>query len=118
MKLLIITGTPGSGKTTISNKLNDLLNCKSISLNELVISKNFIINYDEERDTHTADFKILIPYVLSLIREIKKKNPDYLIIEGHFADIIPNNLIDIVFILKCHPDVLLKRLIKRNYKKG
>ncbi|MBY8982576.1 MAG: AAA family ATPase, partial [Candidatus Lokiarchaeota archaeon] len=36
---------------------------------------------------------------------------------GHFADFLPNNLIDFVIILRCHPDVLLERLERRNYKR-
>ena len=117
MKLIIITGSPGCGKTTLSKRLTNLLNCISISLNELVVSKKFIIDYEERRDTYIIDFDKLENYLFNYIEETKKKDIEYLIIEGHFADFLPNNLIDFVIILRCHPDVLLERLERRNYKR-
>ncbi len=117
MKIIIVTGTPGCGKTTISIELTNFIRSRVISLNDLVISKNFIIKYDNIRDTYITDFKKLIPYIENLINKIKSEKLEVLIIEGHFADIIPNNLIDIVIILRCHPDVLNNRLKRRAYSK-
>ena len=46
MKILVISGTPGTGKTTVSNNIANYLKLKVISLNELAISENLIIDYD------------------------------------------------------------------------
>ncbi len=115
MKIIIITGTPGCGKTTLSKKLKEVIDCVLISLNELVIEKNFIIEYEEKRETNIIDFEKLNSYILQYIEDAKTKI-GCLIIEGHFADFLPNDLIDMVFILRCHPEILAKRLEKRNYK--
>ncbi len=115
MKNIIISGTPGCGKTSVAKKISNLIDAKIISLNELAISDKFSFEYDKERKTYIVDFEIFLPYVLNTIEEIKQDSPPYLIIESHFSDIIPEKLIDYVFILRCDPDELFKRLEKKNY---
>jgi adenylate kinase len=116
MKNIIISGTPGCGKTAVSKVISNSINAQIISLNEVASSDNFSFEFDQERETYIVDFKILMPFILKEIKNIKELNPPYLIIEGHFADIIPNDLIDIAIILRCSPDELYERLKDRNYK--
>jgi len=115
MKIIIISGTPGCGKTSVANKLSKFIDTKTISLNELAVSGDFSFDYDNERKTYIVDFQIFLPYVIKIIKKIKVNNPQFLIIESHFSDIIPNKFIDYVFILRCDPDELAKRLKKKNY---
>jgi adenylate kinase len=115
MKTIIISGTPGCGKTSVVNELSELTDAKIISLNELAISDEFSFEYDNERKAYVVDFKIFLPYIMNKIKKIKKENPQFLIIEGHFSDIIPNKYIDFAFILRCDPDILANRLKGKNY---
>jgi len=115
MKIIIISGTPGCGKTSVANKLSKFIDTKTISLNELAVSSDFSFDYDSERKTYIVDFQIFLPYIIKIIKKIKVNNPQFLIIESHFSDIIPNKYIDYVFILRCDPDELTKRLKKKNY---
>ena len=117
MKIIIISGTPGCGKTSVANELSKLIDAKIMSLNELAVSDDFSFEYDNERKTHIVDFKVFLPYILKKIKIIKKNNPRFLIIESHFSDIIPKKYIDYIFILRCDPDELTKRLKSRNYDK-
>lgn len=116
MEIIIITGTPGCGKSSITKKISKHINSEFISINDVVRSKNFIEEYDEKRDTYVIDFGKLLPYLINLIKKAKQAKNKYLFIEGHFADIIPKRFIDLVIILRCHPDILKKRLEKRKYK--
>jgi adenylate kinase len=118
MKTIIITGTPGCGKSTLTKKVSKILDSKFISINQLVHSEKFIEEYDEKRDTYIADFDKLIPYLIDAIEKAQNEQNDFFFIEGHFADIVPNKFIDIVIILRCHPDILKKRLEKRGYKES
>jgi len=118
MKLVIITGTPGCGKSTLTKKISERMDSIYISINKLVHSKRFIKDYDKKRDTYIADHDKLIPYLIDLIEKVKDSKDNYFFIEGHFADIIPNRFIDLVIILRCHPDILKRRLKKRNYKES
>jgi adenylate kinase len=117
MKNIIISGTPGTGKTTVSNHLGNLISAQVISLNELIIDKKYIVEYDDKRDTYVIDEAILLKNLEAIINGYRKTSNEYLIIEGHFSDIIPEDLIDYVIILRCHPDELYNRLKKRGYKK-
>jgi adenylate kinase len=115
MKNIVISGTPGCGKTSVAKELSELLNAQLISLNELAISDKFAFEYDSKRKTYIVDFDIFLPYILEKVKEFQKDNLPYLIIESHFSDIIPDDLIDYAFILRCDPDELVKRLDKKNY---
>lgn len=118
MKLVIISGTPGTGKTTVSNKISELMEVKVITLNELAISEGLIHDFDKKRETNIVDIDKLVSHVLKLIEELKKKGTQLLIIESHFSDIIPNNMINYAIVLRCEPDVLRDRLEKRGYNKN
>ncbi|MFX1323566.1 MAG: adenylate kinase family protein [Promethearchaeota archaeon] len=115
MKNIIISGTPGCGKTSVANELSKLLDAIIMSLNEIAISEDFSFEYDEERKTYIVDFKIFLPYVLKKIKLFKNTSSEFLIIESHFSDIIPNKYIDYIFLLRCDPDTLNRRLKERNY---
>jgi len=117
MKILIVSGTPGTGKTTVSKNLLNYLKAKIISLNELAISEKLIINYDTERETSVINEKKLVSYVIKLIKYYNKLDLELLIIESHFSDIVPVQYIDFVIILRCDPDELCVRLKKRGYGK-
>jgi adenylate kinase len=117
MKIIILSGTPGCGKTSVSKKISEKINAKIISLNELTVSENLTLKYDKKRETYVVDFNKLVPYVEKLIELYKKENTEFLLIEGHFSDVIPDKYIDYVIILRCNPDELYKRLEKRGYKK-
>ncbi len=115
MKTIIISGTPGTGKSSVAKKIGELTEAKIISLNELAISGNFKVKYDTKRDTQVINTEKFLPYIVNLIEDFKKDNPDYIIIEGHFSDILPEKYIDYAIILRCDPDILNVRLKKRNY---
>ena len=115
MKIIIISGTPGCGKTSIANELSKLIDARILSLNKLAVSDDFSFEYDKERKTYIVDFKIFLPYILKKIKILQKKDIKFLIVESHFSDIIPNKFIDYIFILRCDPDELAKRLKRKNF---
>ena len=115
MKTIVISGTPGCGKTSVSKKIAERLNAKVISLNKLAISKKLSPEYDNDRETKIIDTNGFLPILKDEIERIQKNNPDFLIIEGHFSDIVPERYINYAFILRCDPDELYKRLEKKGY---
>lgn len=117
MKIVVISGTPGCGKTSVSKKISEKIGANVISLNELAIAEDLTLKFDKKRNTHVIDVDRLVPHVINLIEEFKKNNLEFLIIESHFSDIIPEKYIDYAIVLRCDPDLLYQRLEARGYKK-
>ncbi|HUX99878.1 MAG TPA: adenylate kinase family protein [Candidatus Deferrimicrobium sp.] len=110
--IILISGTPGTGKTVIANVLKDLVSAEYINLTEIVLKNKFIIETDKKRKTEVVDFKKLIPFLKKIIDSAPNKN---IIIDGHFADIVPDSITSIVIILRTDPRVLEKRLIEKQF---
>ena len=105
-RAIIVSGCPGTGKTTLSSGLANALRAEIISLGELVEREGLYSTVDTDRDTKVADLDRLVPRVVELIG----KAGESVIVEGHYADIVPSRLVDVVIVLRTHPEVLSKRL--------
>ena len=113
MKLIVITGTPGVGKTLISKILAEKLRAVHIDLNKMVLNEKLDIGYDKKRKCYIADFEKVSK---KLIEKIRKTSKDNLILDGHYAtSVIDPKEIDQVFVLRCNPVELEKRLRERGY---
>ena len=54
-KTIFITGTPCTGKTTVSEVLASKLNCRLIKINDLAIENDFILGIDEDKGYKVID---------------------------------------------------------------
>jgi adenylate kinase len=108
--IIALTGTPGTGKTSISLKLKDK-GFLIIDLNQLAIDKNFILGKDEIRDSKIIDINKLNKYVFKNF-----KNKDMTIVEGHISHLL--SCCDIVLILRCHPKKLRINLTKKGWNEN
>jgi adenylate kinase len=99
---IAITGTPCVGKTTIAKLLAKKLGYKYISLNELAKKEKAIVGFDGEMKSRIVDIK-------KLKKCVRKIEGDF-ILDGHFSHEFD---VDFVIVLRCKPDLLLKRLEKR-----
>ncbi len=106
-KVFLLTGTPGVGKTSVSEKLSK--NYFVVHLNEEIKKHKLFLS--EEDDTKVADEKKVINHLNELCREKKRD----ILIEGHFSHIYEDA--DKVVVLRCNPKKLKKRLSKRNYSR-
>lgn len=101
-----ITGTPGTGKTSVGEKLEERLDWKLIKINEVVKEKEVYEGYDEKRDSYIVDEKKLDKILGSCV----KKD---CIIEGHLAHHYSG--LDIVFVLRAGPKELRRRLKSKDW---
>ncbi len=113
MKIILIGGTPGTGKTSAAQALGQKLKRDVKNLGQIAIDGGCLKDRDEERDTHIIDEDCLVDTIDELIDETDSD----LIIEGHYIDLVPGRPVQRVFILRVHPEILLKRLNERNYSK-
>ena len=100
-KLYFLSGTPGTGKTTVAKKLKDS-NFIIISLGEFVIQNNLFCDEDKKRDTKIIDEEKINKFFSKYLVDSNFSIP--IIIESHYADIIeiPSEL---AIILRCHPQI-------------
>jgi adenylate kinase len=99
---IALTGTPGTGKSSAAKILADRGHT-IITVEELARKHGAIesVEGDLEVDTETLSAVLV-------------ESDKTMIIEGHLAHHLPNGL---CIILRCHPEVIRKRLSKRNYSR-
>ena len=102
---IVITGTPGTGKTEVAKKLSKLLGLKLLDTRPVLEKAK--IGYDEKRKTDIIDERKFG----ALLDEIKG---DF-IAEGHLTHFAKK--VDLCVVLTCNAKELRRRLEERGWKK-
>lgn len=102
-----ITGTPGTGKTTVANELGSKFGFEVISISQVVQEKEIYDDYNEKRGTHLMDID-------KLKQELQPMLEGDVILDGHLAHYFPD--LDYVFVLRTNPKNLKSRLKSKEYK--
>jgi len=72
MKVIIVTGSVGTGKTTLSRKLAKKLDFRHIDVSKLIDTEHISSGYDKKRKCKIIDIKKLNKSLIKLINECKK----------------------------------------------
>ena len=111
-RIILVTGTPAAGKTTIASLLASKLNATHIDLTALVKQEKLIGGVDEKRETLIVDIDKISKRVQRIIGASKRD----IIVDGHYAvDIIPTKDINLIFVLRRNPDELKKEMEERGF---
>jgi adenylate kinase len=105
--LVAISGTPGTGKTTVSNLLKNQ-GYFIVYLNELAVAKGFVTGIDVKRNSKIININGLNDY----IEEVYDTN-DIVFFEGHASHLL--SIVDYIIILRCHPRKLKNRLKRKGW---
>lgn len=108
MRTVALTGTPGTGKTTVSTLVADRLGIEVIHLNDAIREAELFSERDVERDSLVADLDAVEAW-LGEYRETDAGDSD-LLVESHLAHLLDA---DGVVVLRCHPESLKPRLRER-----
>jgi len=112
-KVLLITGTPCIGKTSVAHKLAQKLDALYVNLTDLATTENLTQGRDEERNSTIVDVVKMKKRLNQIIRETEKEN---IIIDGHYAvHVVPPKLVTLVFVLRRDPIELRKFMTKSGY---
>ncbi|WP_049920982.1 adenylate kinase family protein [Halopiger djelfimassiliensis] len=105
---LVVTGTPGTGKTTATRRLASRLEADDslpalevVHLNEVLEDEGLYTEVDAERESKVADLDALAE---------RLEGRDDAVIESHLAHHFEA---DRVAVLRCHPETLEDRLRER-----
>jgi adenylate kinase len=98
--VILITGTPAVGKTTLAKKLAEQLKAQYINLTDLAKTESLVLGEDKDRDTTIIDETKM----RRKLRSIIEKTQTDVIIDGHYgAAVTPKTLVTNVFVLRRNP---------------
>ena len=111
MKAIVVTGTPGTGKTTVAKKIAKMLGYTYVDVNKVIAAHKLSEGYDRKRRCKVIDVKKLNKWLGTIIENSKKK----VVIDSHLAHYLPKELVDKCVVTKCNLKLLSMRLKKRGY---
>ncbi|MDY6770916.1 MAG: adenylate kinase family protein [Candidatus Nanohaloarchaea archaeon] len=103
--IVAVTGTPGTGKSSVAAALAEELDHKLVDVNEVAKSGTVETERDERRDADAVD----IP---SLVEALQQRVPDDAVLDGHLSHHFPA---DLTVVLRCSPDELEERLAGKGW---
>lgn len=113
MKPVIVTGTPGTGKTTLARECARRFNLEYIDVNKVIKNNKLSEYYDSRMGCDVVDSDKLNSALLELIKMPGKR----LIIDSHMSHYLPKEQVQLCIVTKCSLPELKKRLEHRGYGK-
>jgi len=108
MEIIIVTGTPGAGKTRLARKIAKEKGYRYIDVHKIIKKNRLYDGFDKKRDCYVVDTGKLADY---LMKNIKKGA----VVDSHMSHYLPREYVDECVVVKCDIKVLKERLEKRGY---
>ncbi|GFQ02088.1 adenylate kinase isoenzyme 6 homolog [Phtheirospermum japonicum] len=106
---ILITGTPGTGKTTTSAALAEATNFRHVNIGDLVKEKNLHDGWDGDFECYVINEDLVCDELEDMMEEGGN------IVDHHGCDFFPERWFDRVVVLQTDNPVLYDRLTKRGY---
>ena len=109
---ILVTGTPGVGKSKLADALAQKLEMNVINVGQFAKENNCLGDWDTEYESHELDEDPL----LDLLEEKVGKSDGGCVVEHHVPELFPERWFDLVLVLRCNNTVLYDRLMDRGYE--
>ncbi|MBS3150189.1 AAA family ATPase [Candidatus Woesearchaeota archaeon] len=110
--VIIVSGNPATGKTTIAKKIAKEKKLEYIDVNDLIKKNRLYSYYSKKDESLVVDTKKLNSFLIKLIN----KNKD-VVLDSHLTHYLNPKYVDMCIITICDLKELKKRLEKRKYSK-
>ena len=107
---ILITGTPGSGKTTLSGRLSEALGMEHVNVGDVVRMEECHEGKDSDFDAFILDEDKLMDVLEPRLEQ------GTMLLDFHTCDIFPEELVDLVLVLQVNTEQLYDRLQGRGYE--
>jgi adenylate kinase len=118
-EIIVITGTPGTGKTSLCKYIvKNNRGWVHLDLGRFAIKVGAIIDYNGSMRSRIVDINFLKKALRKYISD-KAEEGVKVLIDGHYAaEVSPASYVDCCIVLRCRPDILWHRLRKvRRYNR-
>ncbi|XWS36588.1 hypothetical protein CRYUN_Cryun20dG0097500 [Craigia yunnanensis] len=107
---ILVTGTPGTGKTTTSSALAEATQLRHINIGDLVREKNLHDGWDDDLQCHVINEDL----VCDELEDVMEEGGN--IVDYHGCDFFPERWFDLLIVLQTDNTLLYDRLSKRGYE--
>eukprot|EP00542_Grammatophora_oceanica_P006090 CAMPEP_0194059698 /NCGR_PEP_ID=MMETSP0009_2-20130614/69767_1 /TAXON_ID=210454 /ORGANISM="Grammatophora oceanica, Strain CCMP 410" /LENGTH=193 /DNA_ID=CAMNT_0038710351 /DNA_START=45 /DNA_END=626 /DNA_ORIENTATION=+ len=112
---ILITGTPGVGKTATASLLAERTGMKHIHIGELIQQHKCYEGRDEDLDSFILDEDKLLDLMETMLGEANLEDGVGVVCDYHACELFPERWFDLILVLRTKTDVLFDRLSKRGY---
>jgi len=113
-QVIIVTGTPATGKTTTAKRLAKKQKATYLDVNLVIQQYKLVDKYDKKLKTNIVDVNKLNKVLIKIIKDYQKIKQS-IIIDSHLSHYLPKKYVDLCIVTKCSLKKLQQRLKKRKY---
>ncbi len=107
---IIITGTPGTGKSTLAAQLSEETGATVVNITAILKQRKLDGEWDAKRNCFLVD----VDKLMLILQDLAESDPE-IIIDGHLSHYLPPEYVTESYVTKCDLPELKQRLEARGY---